>query len=399
MIKITSNNPNNHQIYCDTGLVVDCNFIFWVTQASAPSWIKDCGLETDNRGFMLVNKHLQSISHTNIFAAGDIATMQDTSCPKAGVFAVRQGKPLFKNLQKIILGNPLISYKPQKYFLSLIGTGDKRAIASWGNFGWESSILWHWKDYIDRQFMQQFKNFPLMNKSQITTIDSLDLKISNVMPCAGSGSKVGSSILEQVLNRLKIKQNNDILVGLDNPDDAAILILKHHNLLVQTIDFFPSLINDPFIFGQITAHHCLNDIFAMGATPHSVLAIVTLPYGLEKKLEKTLYQLLSGVIKILNQSKVSLIGGHTIESLELALGLSCNGLISSNNLLKKSRMNSEDKLILTKGIGTGTLFAADMNYQAKGRWIDNAVESMLLSNQQAAKIFLDFEATACTDVT
>jgi selenide,water dikinase len=399
VIKVTSNNSNSYQVYCDTGLAVDCDFVFWVTQASAPSWIKDCGLKTDNRGFILVNNNLQSISHTNIFAAGDIATIQDTSYPKAGVFAVRQGKPLFKNLQKIILEKPLISYQPQKYFLSLIGTGDKRAIASWGYLGWESSILWHWKDYIDRQFMQQFKKIPSMNKNQLITIDSLNLRTNNLMPCAGCGSKVGNSILEKVLERLEIKQNNDILVGLNNPDDAAIIIVKNQNLLVQTIDFFPSLINDPFIFGQITAHHCLSDIFAMGATPHSVLAIVTLPYGLEKKLEETLYQLLSGVIKILNQSRVSLIGGHTIESSELALGLSCNGFISLDNLLKKSGMNSGDKLILTKGIGTGTLFAADMNYQAKGRWIDNAVKSMLLSNQQAAKIFLEFEATACTDVT
>lgn len=399
VIKVTSNNSNSYQVHCDTGLAVDCDFVFWVTQASAPSWIKDCGLKTDNRGFILVNNNLQSISHTNIFAAGDIATIQDTFYPKAGVFAVRQGKPLFKNLQKIILEEPLISYQPQKYFLSLIGTGDKRAIASWGYLGWESSILWHWKDYIDRQFMQQFTYIPSMNKNQLVTIDSLNLKTNNLMPCAGCGSKVGNSILEKVLERLEIKQNNDILVGLNNPDDAAIIILNNQNLLVQTIDFFPNLINDPFIFGQITAHHCLSDIFAMGATPHSVLAIVTLPYALEKKLEETLYQLLSGVIKILNQSRVSLIGGHTIESSELALGLSCNGFISLDNLLKKSGMNSGDKLILTKGIGTGTLFAADMNYQAKGRWIDNAVKSMLLSNQQAAEIFLEFEATACTDVT
>ncbi|WGT68461.1 selenide, water dikinase SelD [cyanobacterium endosymbiont of Epithemia clementina EcSB] len=399
VIKITSNNSNSYQIYCDTGLAVDCDFIFWVTQASAPSWIKDCGLKTDNRGFILVNKNLQSISHPNIFAAGDIATIQDTSYPKAGVFAVRQGKPLFKNLQKIILEKPLISYQPQKYFLSLIGTGDKRAIASWGYLGWESSILWHWKDYIDRQFIQQFTNFPSMDKNSLITIDSLDLKTSNLMPCVGCGSKVGKSILEKVLNRLEIRHNKNVLVGLNNPDDAAIIILKNQSLLVQTIDFFPSLINDPFIFGQITAHHCLSDIFAMSATPDSVLAIVTLPYGLEKKLEETLYQLLSGVIKVLNRSQVSLIGGHTIESSELALGLSCNGFIFSNNFFKKSGMNSGDKLILTKGIGTGTLFAADMNYQAKGRWIDNAVESMLLSNQQAAKIFLKFEATACTDVT
>ena len=399
VIKVTSNSSDGYQVNCHTGLVVDCDFIFWVTQGSAPSWIKNCGLKTDDRGFILVNKNLQSISHTNIFAAGDIATIQDAVRPKAGIFAVRQGKPLFKNLQKIILKKSLLSYQPQKYFLSLIGTGDKRAIASWSYFGWESSVLWRWKDYIDRQFMQQFKKFPSMDKKQLITANHLDLQTNNLMSCAGCGSKVGNSILEKVLNRLEIRQNNNILVGLNNPDDAAITILKNQKLLVQTIDFFPSLINDPFIFGQITAHHCLSDIFAMGATPHSVLAVVTLPYGLEKKLEETLYQLLSGVIKTLNKSQVSLIGGHTIESSELALGLSCNGFISSDNFFKKSGMNPEDKLILTKGIGTGTLFAADINYQAKGRWIDNAVESMLLSNQQAAKIFLEFGATACTDVT
>ncbi|WP_119260954.1 FAD-dependent oxidoreductase [cyanobacterium endosymbiont of Rhopalodia gibberula] len=88
VIKITSNNSNSYQVCCDTGLAVDCDFIFWVTQASAPSWITDCGLKTDNREFILVNNNLQSISNINIFAAGDIATIQNTSCPKAGVFAV-----------------------------------------------------------------------------------------------------------------------------------------------------------------------------------------------------------------------------------------------------------------------------------------------------------------------
>ncbi|WP_119260026.1 hypothetical protein [cyanobacterium endosymbiont of Rhopalodia gibberula] len=104
--------------------------------------------------------------------------------------------------------------------------------------GWKSSILWHWKDDIDRQFMQQFKKFTSMNKKRLTTIDSLYLKTNNLMHCAGCGLKVGSYILEKILNRLEIKQNNNILVGLNNPDDAAIIILKNQNLLVQTVDFF-----------------------------------------------------------------------------------------------------------------------------------------------------------------
>lgn len=152
------------KVICRSGLTVECDYTFWVTQASAPSWIKESGIATDSQGFILVKDTLQSVSHPHIFAAGDIATMQHYSRPKAGVFAVRQGKPLFENLQRIILGKKLKAYIPQKYYLSLIGTGDKIAIASWSFLGWESPLLWRWKDSIDRKFMQRFSNLPQMEK-------------------------------------------------------------------------------------------------------------------------------------------------------------------------------------------------------------------------------------------
>ena len=147
-----------YQIICDSGLEIAVNRIILVTQASAPSWLKASGLATDSQGFILVRNTLQAKSHSQIFAAGDIATIENYNCPKAGVFAVRQGKPLLENIQRLILGKPLKSYLPQKHYLSLIGTGDKKAIASWSVFGWESSLLWYWKDYIDRQFMKHFDN-------------------------------------------------------------------------------------------------------------------------------------------------------------------------------------------------------------------------------------------------
>jgi pyridine nucleotide-disulfide oxidoreductase family protein len=148
----------SHQVICESGLTVECDYIFWVTQASAPSWIKESGLAVDNKGFILVKDTLQSASHSYIFAAGDIATMENYSRPKAGVFAVRQGKPLFTNWQNLIKGQSLISYIPQKRYLALIGTGDQSAIASWGSWGWQSPLLWWLKDYIDRKFMNHFHN-------------------------------------------------------------------------------------------------------------------------------------------------------------------------------------------------------------------------------------------------
>jgi pyridine nucleotide-disulfide oxidoreductase family protein len=148
----------NPQICSESGLKLECDRIFWVTQASAAHWIEESGLATDSNGFMQVNDCLQSVSHPNVFAAGDIAAMVNYPRPKAGVFAVRQGKPLFENLQQFLLKKPLKPFAPQSQYLALIGTGNKSAIASRGNFMWESPLLWYWKDWIDRKFMQNFSN-------------------------------------------------------------------------------------------------------------------------------------------------------------------------------------------------------------------------------------------------
>ncbi len=150
--------PTDYQISCKSGLELECDRIFWVTQASAANWIRKSGLAADSNGFMQVNDCLQSVSHPNVFGAGDIAAMVNYPRPKAGVFAVRQGKPLFENLQQFLLEKPLKPFAPQEQYLGLIGTGNKRAIASRGSFMCESALLWYWKDWIDRQFMQKFSN-------------------------------------------------------------------------------------------------------------------------------------------------------------------------------------------------------------------------------------------------
>jgi pyridine nucleotide-disulfide oxidoreductase family protein len=145
-------------LICQSGREIEASHIFWVTQAAAPSWIQESELKTDDQGFILVADTLQSISHPHIFAAGDIATMVDYQRPKAGVFAVRQGQPLFNNWQNILTQQPLQSYVPQDKYLALIGTGDFKAIASWDAFGWRAAFFWWLKDYIDRKFMNQFVN-------------------------------------------------------------------------------------------------------------------------------------------------------------------------------------------------------------------------------------------------
>lgn len=145
------------KVKCQSGLTINCDKLFWVTQASAPEWVRNSGIGVDEEGFILVDDNLQSVTHPNIFAAGDIASMLNYHLPKAGVFAVRQGKPLSENLRRIIEGKQLVPYIPQKDYLSLIGLGDGRAIASRGHFTLPPHpLLWQWKDWIDRNFMSQF---------------------------------------------------------------------------------------------------------------------------------------------------------------------------------------------------------------------------------------------------
>lgn len=161
----------------------------------------------------------------------------------------------------------------------------------------------------------------------------------------------------------------------------------------------PALLSDPFLFGRVATLHCFSDIFAMGAEPHSALVLALLPFSENRIAEERLYQMLSGVTHELRSMPASLLGGHTAEGSQLGLGLTVNGAVDKDRVLRKRGIHAGDKLILIKPLGTGVLFAADMRLKAKGRWIDKAIESMLVSNQVGGQIFAKFQAHACTDVT
>lgn len=141
-----------------TGELLRADHVIWVTGAAAPAWPRACGLQTDAAGFIAVNACLQSKSHDFVFATGDIAAMQSSPRPKSGVYAVRQGPPLTQNLRRLFRGEALLDYQPQRRALALISTGDRYAVASYGPLAFGAAWVWHWKDHIDRAFMQRYSS-------------------------------------------------------------------------------------------------------------------------------------------------------------------------------------------------------------------------------------------------
>jgi selenide,water dikinase len=402
-----------NRLLCANGQAVEVDEVMWVTQAGGAPWLKGTGLALDAGGFLVVNDCLQSITDPLVFAAGDIAAMQNFPLPKAGVFAVRQGKPLADNLRRSVQARPLKPYHPQSSWLALISTGDKYAVASRGFIGFAGRWVWRWKDWIDQRFMRKFSEFeamdpnaapaaaPAASQLALSQEESLQAISAIAMRCGGCGAKVGASVLSRALGQLQVLERDDVVIGLHAPDDAAVVRVPPSKAMVHSVDFFRAFVDDPYIFGKIAANHALGDIFAMGAQAQSATAIATVPPGLEAKVEDLLFQMMTGAVEVLNDAGCALVGGHTGEGQELALGFAINGLIDDNldQLMRKGGMQAGDVLILTKPIGTGTLFAAHAQLKARGRWIDAALQSMAQSNRLGAECMRAHSATACTDLT
>jgi selenide,water dikinase len=147
----------NRMLYRDGRPPLAVDYALFATGAEVPHWVNKTGLVGDPRGFLLVKRTLQSVSHPEVFAAGDIASFEDLNVPKSGVYAVREGPVLSENLRCALAGQPLQAYAPQPHALALIGTGNRRAVASWRGLAFEGNWIWRWKDGIDRRFVARYR--------------------------------------------------------------------------------------------------------------------------------------------------------------------------------------------------------------------------------------------------
>jgi selenide,water dikinase len=389
------------RLQLESGDALPADEVLWVTDAAPQSWPAQAGLAVDEAGFIRVNEYLQSASAPQVFAAGDIASLDGYRLPKAGVFAVRQGPVLARNLIAAACGDKLKPYRPQRHILSLISTGDRRAVASRGAFVAAGAWVWRWKDWIDRRFMSRFvaqadaMECPNARHRIPASADQADP--GDGMRCGGCGAKLGADLLGRVLERLNIATPPEAIAGVG--DDAAVLRPVANALEVQSVDGFRAMIDDPYLVGLIAAEHALNDVYAMGGQPRTAMAWVAVPHAEEELMEDDLYQSMAGAVHALEEAGAALVGGHSGEATELSVGFAVSGTVDEHDVWRKQRLTIGDRLILTKPLGTGVLLAAQMRGRCRAEWLMAALSTMQKSNGPAVPVLRRAGVRACTDVT
>ena len=367
----------------------------WLTGARAPDWPRGAGLATDADGYIAVGRTLQSTSHPAVFAAGDVANVVGALRPKSGVYAVRQGPALAANVRRFTLGEPLRRYRPQRRALAIVGLANGRAVAARGRWHVAGAWVWRWKQWLDRRFMRRFAELPPMPAPTPRLPPALQAEAPAPMRCGGCGAKLGADLLARVLTRLDAGANGDR--PLAQVEDAAVVQVAAGELALSC-DGFRAMIDDGYRFGRISAHHALNDLFAMGAQPAFALALATVPVMAEPMMEEELYQMMAGALAVFQDHGVALVGGHSAEGAEAGLAFSVTGTLREAALVKGA-LTPGEALVLTKPLGTGVVLSAAMQGAAEARETLAAIESMDMSNAAAAAVLRRHGAKGCTDVT
>ncbi len=210
-------------------------------------------------------------------------------------------------------------------------------------------------------------------------------------------AKLAPSDLAQVLSKMPSQDfSTDVLVGFETSDDAGVFRLNDKTALVQTVDFFTPIADEPEIYGRIAAVNSLNDVYAMGGTPISALSIVCYP---QKGDWDVLGKIILGGQKALNEENVVVLGGHSVDDQEIKFGYAITGIIQPDKIVRNSGAKPGDILVLTKPLGTGVISTGVKFGKASNSAVEAALKTMTTSARQASKIMQELGANGCTDVT
>ncbi|MFM8524723.1 MAG: selenide, water dikinase SelD [Cyanobacteriota bacterium] len=386
------------------------------TGSRAPAWLAASGLPVDPEGSgrVLTEASLQVRGTPELFACGDCGLISGDRRPASGVWAVRAAPILAANLQRSLRPPEaaLRPWRPQRWALQLLGapgpgdpdaraTADDSALAQWGPWTLgPHPWLWRWKERIDRQFMAGFTTLGTMAVRSPLNPEAAAAGLKP-MACRGCAAKLAAGPLNRALARLERAEG--AMAQPPQAEDALVIGTGGDGrLLLQSVDGFPALVEDPWLNARLTTLHACSDLWASGAEVATVQALVTLPEAGNALQEELLLQTLAGVRSVLDPLGATLIGGHTLEGRDgagLALALTVNGVVAAKRHWPKGPLQPGDGLILSRPIGTGVLFAGAMAGIADSRWIDQALAVMQQSQAPLVELLASHGCRACTDIT
>ena len=223
-----------------------------------------------------------------------------------------------------------------------------------------------------------------------------EVKLTKLASCAGCGAKMGAGTLAKMLEGFKAHSDPRLIVGYDKSDDASVYVLDENTALIQTTDFFPPIVDDPYLYGKIAATNALSDVYAMGGEPKLALNILCAAEGMA---EETIRQILRGGYDAAYEAGAIITGGHTIRGAEPIYGLAVSGFVHPEKVLTNSSARPGDVLILTKPLGVGIITTGAKADMVEKEVLDRIYAQMATLNKAARDIMVGFQVHSCTDVT
>jgi selenide,water dikinase len=223
-----------------------------------------------------------------------------------------------------------------------------------------------------------------------------NIRLTKLAKCAGCGAKVGAGVLAKLLGDIRVREDKNLLVGFDKSDDASVYRVSDELALVQTVDFFPPIADDPYLFGQIAATNALSDVYAMGGEPKLCLNILAVP---ESMPSEAVHEILRGGYEKVYEAGAIITGGHSIFDDEPKYGLAVTGFVRPDRILTNSGAQPGDVLFLTKPLGIGILTTAQKADMLSKDGAALAARLMTTLNKSARDVLVSFRVHACTDVT
>jgi selenide,water dikinase len=367
------------------GRTLECDLVIMATTSEPSRVLMQSDVTKSKDGSMLVHHTLQSVSHPEIFGAGDCVSIADQRpLPKAGVFAVRQGRTLGQNLIRYAKAQSLRRYRAQRRFLQLVYTSPDDVVATWGLWSWRAGWMRRLKDQIDRSFMQGFSTL---------NVDAMD-EVSNAPQptntCGGCGSKLSERLLSQVIDDLRASGFAQQMSA--SREDCAKLPTVGEWV---TVDALKSMLPDPYLFGTIATLHALSDLWVSGISPQAITVVLGVAQKPGERMRAT--QMMAGILQTCKRYGLVMSNAHSMSTTEDQIAITAVGRMSARRVLRKSGAKVGDLIVLSKPLGTGIALQGLMQARINPQELNEVLASMLQANQLPESLIDVIHAA--TDVT